>query len=39
MDELKDNLNMIVDQPELICEEYFMTGLMDPWAAELPPFQ
>ena len=33
------NLNMIVDQPELIHDESFMIGMMDPWATELTPFQ
>ena len=36
---LKDNLNMIVDQPELIRDESFIIVMMVPWAAELPPFQ
>ena len=36
---LKDDLNIIVDQPELIHDESFMMGMMDPWAAELPPYQ
>ena len=39
LDKLKDNLNMIVDQPELNHEEYFMMGMMDPWAAELTTVQ
>ena len=36
---LKDNLNIIADQPELIHDESFMMGMMEPWAAYLPPFQ
>ena len=36
---LRDYLNMILDQPELIHDESFMIRMMDPWAAELPPFQ
>ena len=39
LDKLKDNLNMIVYQPELIHDEYFMMGMMDTWAEELPPLQ
>ena len=39
LDKLKDNLNMIVYQPELIHDKYFMIGMMDPWAVDLPPFQ
>ena len=39
LDNLKENLHMIVDQPEFIHDEYFMIGMMDPWEAELPPFQ
>ena len=39
LDKLKDDLNMIVDQPKLIHDKSFMMGMMDPWAAELPPFQ
>ena len=37
LDKLKDKINMIVDQPELIHEKYFMMGMMIPWAATLPP--
>ena len=39
LDKLKDNLNMIVDQPDLIRSESFMMGIMDLWEAGLPPFQ
>ena len=39
LDKLKDDLNMIIYQPELIHDKYFMMVTMDPWAAELPPFQ
>ena len=39
LDNLKYNLNMIVDQPELIHDKSFMMIMMDPWAAKLPPFQ
>ena len=39
LEKLKDNLNMIVYQPELIHDESFMMGIMDPWAAELTTFQ
>ena len=36
---IKDNLNMIVDKPEMIHDKSFMMGMMDPWVEELPPFQ
>ena len=39
LDNIKDELNMIVDQPEFIHETFFMMGMMYPWAAELPTFQ
>ena len=39
LDKLKNDLNMIVYEPELIHEESFMMGMMDPWALKLPPFQ
>ena len=39
LDNLKYDLNMIADQPELIHEKYFMMGMMDPWATELPTLQ
>ena len=32
--ELKDDLNMIVDQPESTHDESFTTRMMDPWAEE-----
>ena len=33
LNKLKDDLNMILDQPELIHDESFMMVIMDPWAA------
>ena len=39
LEKLKDDLNMIVYQPEFIHDGYFMMGMMDTWAVELPPFQ
>ena len=39
LDKLKDELNMIVDQPEFIHDKSFMMGIMDPLEVELPPFQ
>ena len=39
LDNIKDDLNMIVDQPELILDGSFMMRMMDPWAEEFPPFQ
>ena len=39
LEKLKDDLNMIIDKPELIHYESFMMGMIYPWAAELPPFQ
>ena len=39
LDSIKDDLNMIVYQPELIHDKSFMMGMMDPWAVELSPFQ
>ena len=39
LDNLKDKLNMIAYQPKSIHDKYLMMGMMDPWAAELPPFQ
>ena len=39
LDNIKEDLNMISDQPELIHEKSFMPRMMDPWAAELPLFQ
>ena len=39
LNKLKDDLNIIVDQPELIHDKSFMMGMMDPWVAELTPLQ
>ena len=39
LDKIKYDLSMIVDQPELIHDESFMMGMMDPWNSELPTFQ
>ena len=39
LENIRDDLNMIVDQPELFHGESFMTGMMDLWAADLLPFQ
>ena len=39
LDNLKDNLNVLVDQPKLIHTESFIMGMMDSWKAELPPLQ
>ena len=39
LDKIKDNLNMIVYQPEFIHDKSVMKGTMDPWAAELPTVQ
>ena len=36
---IKDDLNMIVDQPELIHDKFFMMGIKYPWAADFPSFQ
>ena len=38
MDKLKDDLESIVEQPELIHYEDFMMGLMKRWENELPDF-
>ena len=32
LENIKDDLNMIVDQPELIHNESFMIVMMDTWA-------
>ena len=37
-DQLKIDLKSIVDQPELVHDEDFMMGMMQPWQDELPPF-
>jgi hypothetical protein len=37
-DQLKIDLQSIVDQPELIHNEEFMMGMMQPWQDKLPPF-
>ena len=39
LDKLKEELNMIVDKPELIHKKSFMMGMMDPWEVEFSPFQ
>ena len=39
LDNLKDNLNVLVDQPKLIHAESFIMGMMDSWEAEFPPLQ
>ena len=39
LENIRDDLNIIVDQPELIHEKSFVMVMMDPWAAELPLFQ
>ena len=39
LDKLKEDLELIVGQPELIHDESFMMGMMDEWADELPPFR
>ena len=39
LENIKDDLNMIVDQPELIHNESFMIVMMDTWAAEIPPIK
>ena len=38
-DKLKDDLEAIVEKPELIHKEKFMMGLMKPWVDELPPLK
>ena len=39
LENLKDDLNMIVYQTEFIYDKSFMLGIMDPSAADLPPFK
>ena len=39
LDKLKDNLDFIVEQQELIHNEGFMMGMMDKWTDELPDFR
>jgi hypothetical protein len=39
LDKLKEDLESIVAQPELIHDESFMMGLMDEFADDLPPFK
>ena len=36
---LKDDLESIANQPELIRDKSFMIGIMNKWAMELPPFR
>ena len=38
MDKLKDDLDSITQQLELVQDKEFMMGLMDEWHSELPPF-
>ena len=33
LEKLKDDLNIIEDQPEMIHEKFLMIGMIDPWAA------
>ena len=33
LDKLKDDLNIIEDQPEMIHEKFLIIGMIDPWAA------
>ena len=33
LDNIKDKINMILDQPNLIHDKYFMMGMVDPLAA------
>ena len=39
LDKSKDDSESIVDDPELIPDESFITGLMDEFADELPPLK
>ena len=39
LDKLKDDLESIVEDLDLICDEEFMMGMMSDWAEELPPFR
>ena len=39
LDKLKDDLESIANQPELIRDKSFMIGIMNKWAMELPPFR
>jgi hypothetical protein len=39
LDKLKDDLESLIDQTDLIHNESFMMGMMDPWVNELKPFQ
>ncbi len=39
LDKLKDDLESLIDQTDLIHNELFMMGIMDPWANELKPFR
>ncbi len=39
LDKLKDDLESLIDQTNLIHNELFMIGIMDPWANELKPFR
>ena len=39
LDKLKDDLESLIDQTDLIHDELFMMGIMDQWANELKPFR
>ena len=39
MDKLKDDLQSIVESPDLIHDENFMMTMMDEWKEELPDFK
>ena len=39
LDKLKHDLHIMVDQPELIHDKFFMMGIKYPWAADFPSFQ
>ena len=38
LDKLKDDLDSITQQPELVHDEEFMMGMMDEWRSELSLF-
>ncbi|KAL7537517.1 hypothetical protein ACHAXR_007880 [Thalassiosira sp. AJA248-18] len=39
LDSLKEDLESIMDQPELVHDEAFMMGMMSPWAELIPDFK
>ena len=39
MDKLKEDLHSIVNNPELIHDQYFMMGMLTVWEEELPEFK